>query len=224
MSKQPSWGCLSSWLETEWNIEATATATAISRSPDWWHWALEVDPFSVRIFCFWTPQRIVLITPVRSSQCEVLERALWEAEDMRVYYEDSYRYGHHHHHHRPSKQCDELQIDWSTLMIKNDTNITFSRFVTDIEIDVFTGYGGAYYPPPIVRPEVVVVNPAQNYMPGIAGGQMVMAPPPPPPPPPQPYGGAMPYGVAGSTGYYQQQQGYQYQQYQQYNNPPYPRW
>lgn len=55
------------------------------------------------IFPFWTPQRIVLITPVRSSQCEVLERALWAAENMRVYYEDSYRFGHHHHHHRPSK-------------------------------------------------------------------------------------------------------------------------
>ncbi|KAH8409325.1 hypothetical protein KR222_000230 [Zaprionus bogoriensis] len=102
---------------------------------------------------------------------------------MRVYYEDSYRYGHHHHHHRPN-----------------------------IEIDVFSGYGGAYYPPPIVRPEVVVVNPATNYMPPMPPVPQVM---------PQPYG-AMPMG---SAGYYQQQQGYQYQYQQQaYNTPPYPRW
>ncbi|KAM8717026.1 hypothetical protein ACLKA7_003834 [Drosophila subpalustris] len=105
---------------------------------------------------------------------------------MRVYYEDSYRYGHHHHHHRPN-----------------------------IEIDVFSGYGGPYYPPAIARPEVVVVNQPVNYMP-LPGGQIMM-----PQPQPQPYG-AM--GMANSTGYYQQQQGYQYQQYQHINNPPYPRW
>ncbi|KAL7742299.1 hypothetical protein ACLKA6_005558 [Drosophila palustris] len=105
---------------------------------------------------------------------------------MRVYYEDSYRYGHHHHHHRPN-----------------------------IEIDVFSGNGGSYYPPAIARPEVVVMNQPVNYMP-LPGGQMMM-----PQPQPQPYG-AM--GMANSTGYYQQQQGYQYQQYQHINNPPYPRW
>ncbi|XP_034099234.1 uncharacterized protein LOC117564523 [Drosophila albomicans] len=107
---------------------------------------------------------------------------------MRVYYEDSYRYGHHHHHHRPN-----------------------------IEIDVFSGYGGAYYPPPVARPEVVVVNPAVNYMP-LPGGQMMM-----PQPQPQPYGAMGTMGnmaAMGSASYYQQQQGYQYQ----YNNPPYPRW
>ncbi|KAH8271997.1 hypothetical protein KR044_013115, partial [Drosophila immigrans] len=86
----------------------------------------------------------------------------------------------------------------------------------DIEIDVFSGYGGAYYPPPIARPEVVVVNPAVNYMP-LPGGQMMM-------PPAQPYGAMGNMGAMGSAGYYQQQQGYQYQQYQQYNNPPYPRY
>ncbi|TDG44263.1 hypothetical protein AWZ03_009323 [Drosophila navojoa] len=111
---------------------------------------------------------------------------------MRVYYEDSYRFGYHHRHHRPN-----------------------------IEIDVISGWGGAYYPAPIARPEVVVVNQAPAYM------------PPPPPAPvaapmmmPQPYGGMS----VATTGYYQQQQqmqqqSYQYQQpYSHTNNPPYPQW
>lgn len=87
----------------------------------------------------------------------------------------------------------------------------------DIEIDVFSGYGGSYYPPAIARPEVIVMNQPVNYMP-LPGGQMMM---PQPQLQPQPYG-AM--GMANTTGYYQQQQGYQYQQYQHINNPPYPRW
>ncbi|XP_017860056.1 PREDICTED: small conductance calcium-activated potassium channel protein 3 [Drosophila arizonae] len=110
---------------------------------------------------------------------------------MRVYYEDSYRFGYHHRHHRPN-----------------------------IEIDVISGWGGAYYPAPIARPEVVVVNQAPAYM------------PPPPPAPvaapmmmPQPYGGMS----VATAGYYQQQQlqqqTYQYQQpYSHTNNPPYPQW
>ncbi|XP_064540880.1 transcription factor Sox-1 [Drosophila montana] len=99
---------------------------------------------------------------------------------MRPYYEDPCRYSHHHHHHRPN-----------------------------IEIDVFPGWGGSYYPPPAARPEVVIVSPATNYMP-LPGGQAMM---------PQPYTGMS----QGGAGYYQQQQGYQYQ-YQQYNTPPYPQW
>ncbi|XP_023174893.1 uncharacterized protein LOC111602167 [Drosophila hydei] len=104
---------------------------------------------------------------------------------MRVYYEDSYRCGYYHRHNRPN-----------------------------IEIDVFSGWGGSYYQAPIARPEVVVVNQAPTYVPPVAAGPMMM---------PQPYGGMS----VATTGYYQQQQQQTYQYQQQYphaNNPPYPQW
>lgn len=93
---------------------------------------------------------------------------------------------------------------WPTIIL-----YIYLYFCADIEIDVFPGWGGSYYPPPAARPEVVIVSPATNYMP-LPGGQAMM---------PQPYNGMS----MGGTGYYQQQQGYQYQ-YQQYNTPPYPQW